>query len=167
MRPEIRTIGHVQRVLLLKKGRFTGNLPASDLGLVVEYLRERTYSAGEVLLREGEAVPTAHFIADGTVLLQRGGVDVARAEAGTELGGMEMLARAESALTAVAETDLRCLELSAESNAEMLDDHHQLIKLLGQTLCTFNDPKCRQCPLLRLCPYGQKQNAERPTYGEP
>lgn len=135
MRPEIRTIGHVQRVLLLKRGHFTGNLPASDLGLVVEYLRERTYAAGEVLLQEGAPVPAVHFIAEGTVRLQRGGRDVARAEAGTEIGGLEMLARAESALTAVAETDVRCLELSAESNAEMLDDHFGIFHRLLQQNC--------------------------------
>lgn len=135
MRPEIRTIGHVQRVLLLKKGRFTGNLPASDLGLVVEYLRERTYSAGEVLLKEGEPVPGALFIASGTVRLQRGGSDVARADAGTEVGGLEMLARSESALTAVAETDVRCLELSAESSAEMLDDHFGIFHRVLQQNC--------------------------------
>jgi CRP-like cAMP-binding protein len=135
MRPEIRTLGHVQRVLLLKKGRFTGNLPASDLGLVVEYLRERTWAAGEVLLREGESVPATHFIADGTVLLRRGGRDVARAEAGTELGGIEMLARAESALTAVAETEVRSLELSTESSAEMLDDHFGIFHRILQQNC--------------------------------
>ena len=135
MRPEIRTVGHVQRVLLLKKGRFTGNLPASDLGLVVEYLTERTYAPGAVLLREGEPVPHVHFIADGTVRLQRSGVDVARAEAGTELGGIEMLARAESALTGIAETEVRCLELSAESNAEMLDDHFGIYHRVLQQNC--------------------------------
>jgi CRP-like cAMP-binding protein len=135
MRPEIRTIGHVQRVLLLKKGRFTGNLPASDLALVVEYLREHTYAAGEVLLREGQPVPAVHFIADGTVRLQRGGVDVARAEAGTELGGMEMLARADSALTVIAETEVRCLELSAESNGELLDEHFGIFHRVLQQNC--------------------------------
>ena len=135
MRPEIRTLGHVQRVLLLKKGHFTGNLPASDLGLVVEYLRERTWAAGEVLLTEGEPVPAAHFLADGTVLLRRGGRDVARAEAGTELGGLEMLARAESALTAVAETEVRSLELSTESSAEMLDDHFGIFHRILQQNC--------------------------------
>jgi endonuclease-3 len=41
--------------------------------------------------------------------------------------------------------------------AEMLDEDHQLIKQLGQTICTFAEPKCRECPLLKLCPYGQRQ----------
>jgi endonuclease-3 len=41
--------------------------------------------------------------------------------------------------------------------AEMLDEHHTLIKLHGQRLCTFNDPRCTDCPLLKLCPFGKKQ----------
>ncbi len=41
--------------------------------------------------------------------------------------------------------------------AEMLDEHHSLIKVHGQTLCTFADPRCAECPLLKLCPHGQRQ----------
>jgi len=57
-------------------------------------------------------------------------------------------------------TEERLMRLVPETwTAEMLDDHHQLIKKLGQTICTFTEPKCRQCPLLKICPYGQKQIA--------
>jgi endonuclease-3 len=57
-----------------------------------------------------------------------------------------------------ATTEERLMRLVPETwTAEMLDDHHQLIKKLGQTICTFAEPKCRQCPLLKICPYGQKQ----------
>lgn len=41
-------------------------------------------------------------------------------------------------------------------SAEMLDEHHSLFKLHGQTLCTFADPRCPQCPLLSLCRHGQR-----------
>jgi endonuclease-3 len=40
--------------------------------------------------------------------------------------------------------------------AEMLDEHHTLIKIHGQTLCTFAEPKCLSCPLLARCPYGTR-----------
>lgn len=56
-----------------------------------------------------------------------------------------------------ATTEERLMRLApAEWTAEMLDEHHSLIKLHGQTLCTFSEPKCTQCPLLDRCPYGQK-----------
>ncbi len=41
-------------------------------------------------------------------------------------------------------------------DAAMLDEHHSLIKLHGQTLCTFSNPRCGPCPLLSMCPTGQR-----------
>jgi len=59
-----------------------------------------------------------------------------------------------------ATTEERLMRLVPETwTAEMLDDHHQLVKKLGQAICTFSEPKCRQCPLLKICPYGQRQTA--------
>jgi endonuclease III len=61
--------------------------------------------------------------------------------------------RADAAIT-----EERLMRLAPETwTAEMLDEHHQLIKQLGQRICTFSDPKCKQCPLLKICPYGQRQ----------
>lgn len=40
--------------------------------------------------------------------------------------------------------------------AAMLDEHHSLFKIHGQTLCTFADTRCTECPLLRLCRHGQR-----------
>jgi endonuclease-3 len=48
-----------------------------------------------------------------------------------------------------------------EWTAEMLDDHHSLIHLHGQTLCSFNEPQCGRCPLLEQCPAGAR-NTGRP-----
>ena len=57
-----------------------------------------------------------------------------------------------------ATTEERLMRLVPETwTAEMLDQHHQLVKQLGQTICTFNEPKCRECPLLTICPYGQRK----------
>ena len=41
-------------------------------------------------------------------------------------------------------------------SAEMLDEDHALFKIHGQTLCTFADPRCPECPLLELCRYAQR-----------
>jgi len=135
MRPDVRTIGHVQRVLFLKKSRFTGTLPASDLALIAEYLRERTFAAGEVLHAEGDAMAALHFVAEGSVLLQRAGVTVARAVRGAELGGLEMVARSPAQFTAVAETETLTLELTSEANSEMLDDHFGIFHSVLRQTC--------------------------------
>jgi len=55
-------------------------------------------------------------------------------------------------------TEERLMRMIPESwDAEMLDEHHSLIKEHGQKVCTFAEPKCSGCPLLPLCPHGQKQ----------
>jgi endonuclease-3 len=60
-----------------------------------------------------------------------------------------------------ATTEERLMRLVPETwDAAMLDEHHSLIKLHAQTLCTFAEPKCEPCPLLKLCPTGQRNLAE-------
>jgi endonuclease-3 len=55
------------------------------------------------------------------------------------------------------ETERRLMEMAPESwSAEMLDEHHTLIKIHGQQMCTFSRPKCRRCPLVDICPTGLK-----------
>jgi endonuclease-3 len=58
-------------------------------------------------------------------------------------------------------TEERLMRLVPETwDAAMLDEHHSLIKLHAQTLCTFAEPKCGPCPLLTICPTGQRNQAE-------
>ncbi len=42
-----------------------------------------------------------------------------------------------------------------EWGAITMDENHQLVKKLGQVACTPQQPLCRRCPLLSLCPTGQ------------
>jgi endonuclease-3 len=63
--------------------------------------------------------------------------------------------RADAAIT-----EERLMRLAPETwDAAMLDEHHSLIKLHAQTLCTFSDPKCEACPLIKICPTGQRNIA--------
>lgn len=60
-----------------------------------------------------------------------------------------------------ATTEERLMRLVPETwDAEMLDEHHALVKLHAQTLCTFEQPKCERCPLLTMCPTGKRNVAE-------
>jgi endonuclease-3 len=60
-----------------------------------------------------------------------------------------------------ATTEERLMRLVPETwDAAMLDEHHSLIKLHAQTLCTFTEPKCDGCPLLKICPTGARELAE-------
>jgi endonuclease III len=54
-------------------------------------------------------------------------------------------------------TEDRLMEMAPPNwSAEMLDEHHTLIKTHGQQMCTFAVPRCRACPLLDVCPTGAK-----------
>jgi endonuclease-3 len=54
-------------------------------------------------------------------------------------------------------TEVRLMRIvPAAWDASMLDEHHALVKLHAQTLCTFAEPKCKECPLLGMCPHGQR-----------
>lgn len=58
-------------------------------------------------------------------------------------------------------TEERLMRLVPETwDAAMLDEHHSLIKLHAQTLCTFDNPRCNDCPLLGICPTGQRNVGE-------
>lgn len=60
-----------------------------------------------------------------------------------------------------ATTEERLMRLVPETwDAAMLDEHHALVKLHAQTLCTFDNPRCNGCPLLEICPTGQRNVAE-------
>jgi endonuclease-3 len=55
-------------------------------------------------------------------------------------------------------TEERLMRIVPESwSAEMLDEHHALVKLHAQTLCTFAEPRCESCSLLGMCPFGKRQ----------
>jgi endonuclease-3 len=60
-----------------------------------------------------------------------------------------------------ATTEERLMRLVPETwDAAMLDEHHSLVKLHAQTLCTFAEPKCNNCPLIKICPTGQREVSE-------
>jgi len=55
-------------------------------------------------------------------------------------------------------TEQRLMRIIPETwDAAKLDEHHSLVKLHAQILCTFADPRCDACPLLRLCPFGTRR----------
>jgi endonuclease-3 len=60
-----------------------------------------------------------------------------------------------------ATTEERLMRLVPQTwDAAMLDDHHSLVKLHAQTHCTFAEPKCEGCPVLKMCPTWQRNLAE-------
>jgi len=60
-----------------------------------------------------------------------------------------------------ATTETRLMRIVPEDwDAAMLDEHHSLVKLHAQTLCTFAEPTCGGCPLLAECPAGKRMMSQ-------
>lgn len=56
--------------------------------------------------------------------------------------------------------------LPTDWSAADFDEHHQLMKTLGQSTCTLTQPVCHRCPLQNLCPARQTHHA-LPTHSKP
>ncbi|MGC9199429.1 MAG: endonuclease III domain-containing protein [Acidobacteriaceae bacterium] len=66
-----------------------------------------------------------------------------------------------------ATTEERLLHLVPETwDAARLKEHQRLVQLLAQTLCRFKDPQCKACPLLRICPTGERNLNELQLTGD-
>jgi endonuclease III len=46
-------------------------------------------------------------------------------------------------------------QLPDDWDAQQMYDNHQVVMRHGKQVCTWRDPKCRQCVLLDICPHGQ------------
>jgi len=132
---EVRTVSHVERVLLLRKVAVVGSLPAVAIGRVAEYARERSFAAGTDLLRGGEPAGALYYVVDGQVRLRRRGHDLGLAGAGAGVGELALLARDADGLEARAEADTLTLQLTRESVLEMFDDHFSIFQHVLRELC--------------------------------
>ena len=56
--------------------------------------------------------------------------------------------------------------LSPEWSAPDVDEHHQLIKALGQTTCHKTNKVCHRCPINDLCP-SSTYDSENPVESNP
>ena len=119
MRTSTSTVGTVERMLSLNRMPILAGLAPEDLAVVAEHARERFFTTGSVLLREGEPVPALFAVIDGRVLISRKGLTLGRVRMGGFVGAAGMFARDPDGLTAVAETDTIALELETDAVLEI------------------------------------------------
>ncbi|HEX8395678.1 MAG TPA: hypothetical protein VF665_25220 [Longimicrobium sp.] len=50
-------------------------------------------------------------------------------------------------------------QLPQDWNAQQVYDNHEALMLHGQRCCFYQSPACHRCPVLDLCPYGQRRVA--------
>ena len=50
-------------------------------------------------------------------------------------------------------------QLPPDWDAQRVYDNHEALMLHGQRCCYYRDPACERCPVLDLCPFGQRRLA--------
>lgn len=112
----------VERVLFLHKVPLFASLDPADLQQVARIATERSFAAGDVLVREGDAGDALYVIASGSVLVQRGGHPVATRQAGESIGEMALVSHEPRNATVVANGDVRALRIGRADFESMLRD---------------------------------------------
>jgi CRP-like cAMP-binding protein len=130
MRADERRVSRMERLLRLRRAEVFDRLSPDDLGLVADQARVRAFRRGEHLHRSGERILAVHVVVEGRVHLWRAGRDLGYASPGTGVGGLGFLARDDSGIDAVAETDVVVLELDAETLLEVIEDRASILRVL-------------------------------------
>jgi CRP-like cAMP-binding protein len=127
-------VGVVERVLYLKRFPALAGLPTADLTAIAELQVERSFRAGELVLRSGEA-RGVYFVLEGAVGCRRRGRFVGRVGPGDGFGGLVLFARDREGIDAVAEADSRVLELDGEAMLDIFEDRFRVLHHVMRGTC--------------------------------
>jgi CRP-like cAMP-binding protein len=96
---------------------------AGELSVVADQMRERSFKAGSVLMREGEAPVAAYSLVRGNVHVSRSGRLLGQVGPGAAVGFGAIISRDALGLGVIATTDVLALELDGETLVDIFDDH--------------------------------------------
>ncbi|HUK13479.1 MAG TPA: cyclic nucleotide-binding domain-containing protein, partial [Thermoanaerobaculaceae bacterium] len=93
-----------------------------------------SFAPGEAVVREGEASRALYVIAEGEVMVVRGGQTVARVGEGEVFGEMAFLSGAPRAATVRAATGLAVVEVDSRALGALLVEHGNLTEELAERM---------------------------------
>ena len=102
--------------------RASSAVSAGQLSVVADQMRERSFKAGSVLMRDGEAPVAAYSLVRGDVRVSRRGQVLGEVGPGAAVGIGGIVSRDALGLGAVATTDVLALELDRETLVDIFDD---------------------------------------------
>jgi CRP-like cAMP-binding protein len=123
-----RFVDPTERIIYLRSIPVAAVMPTPVLRIIAAELKERTFSAGEKLMQEGEPIHGLHLLIDGKLSLERKGAPFGTLAPPQSLGFLGILARSEGTYDARAETPVRTLEFDADTLLEVLEDHHEFLE---------------------------------------
>lgn len=117
-------------------GLFAG-LPPADVDAFLAVARELSFDAGSILMRDGERgarVLAFFLVLEGSVAVDVGGNRVATRGPGDCLGEIALLHDAPRSATLTAESDVRCLGMSAWDFRLFVQEHPEAGSRLEQQI---------------------------------
>ena len=119
------TLSIFQKMLQLRRGQTIGpssTVSEGQLSMIADQMRDRSFEAGTVLLREGEAPFAAYSVVRGRVRVSRRGQVLGEVGAGAAVGVGAIVSRDALGLGAVAVTDVFALELERDVLVDIFED---------------------------------------------
>ena len=114
-----------EKILHLRRGPTGGAsnaVSAGELSVFADEMRDRSFKAGTVLLREGEAPVAAYSLVRGRVRVSRRGHVLGEVGPGAAVGIGAIFSRDALGLGAVATTDVLALELDRDTLVDIFED---------------------------------------------
>jgi CRP-like cAMP-binding protein len=119
------TLSIFEKILHLRRRQTNGRasaVSAGQLSVVADEMRDRSFKAGSVLMREGEAPVAAYSLVRGRVRVSRRGQVLGEVGPGAAVGIGGIVSRDALGLGAVATTDVLALELDREILVDIFED---------------------------------------------
>ncbi len=114
-----------ERIIYLRSIPVAASLPPRVLHAIAGHLRERSFAAGEVILRDADPIEGLLLFTEGGVRLTRKGQPKGELKAPQTLGFLGILSRSDSPYDAVVEAPSHALELPTDALLEVMEDHFE------------------------------------------
>lgn len=101
------------RIELLRRVPLFAGLEARDLRDIANTMKERRFSAGDVIAKEGQSGIGFFVIEDGEARVEIDGREVSRLGAGDYFGEIALIAESPRTATVTADTDITALGLTS------------------------------------------------------
>lgn len=117
-----------ERMLHIRQIPVGALLPPAVLRVIASNCVERSFAGGEHVMRSGEPIDAFTMLTSGALTLAQGGATIGGLAAPQTLGFLAILARALAPYDAIADGDVRALEIETDTLLDVFQDHFELLE---------------------------------------
>ena len=132
----------LEKTILLKSVNLFRDIPAEKLSQIAQITEETHWPAGAVVIKEGDPGDSLFIVAEGTVRIHKGDLDLAMFKKGDCLGEMAVLDHSPRSADATVIEDATLLKITQEDFYEVLSANPEItegiIRLLTRRLRESN-----------------------------